>query len=90
MSDKPGMKSDADLTLVFYGRPAVGKSALMGEIADFLLSKGCEVVCLEGDVGTKKKRRDIPPPDRFNNCKLRVKLVEQHGDRADQLAKLSR
>jgi hypothetical protein len=79
MSDK---NKEPDLTVVVYGKDGAGKSALIGEIADFLLAHQCKVKCFQGPNGGKKQfRPEPPPPGRFHPRPLRVKLVEQWGEK---------
>lgn len=73
-----------DITVVVYGHDGVGKSALIGEIADFLLAHECKVKCFEGPNGGKKSFRPAPPPPgKFRPKPLRVKIVEQWGEKAE-------
>lgn len=67
-----------DLTIVVYGKKhGVGKSALIGEINDFLVAHGASTLCLEGPIGGKKQRVAPPPPGRYHKRAVKVKIVEQ-------------
>ena len=66
-----------DLTIVVYGKHGAGKSALIGEINDFLVAHGARTICLEGRIGEKKRRVIAPPPGLYHERPARVKIVEQ-------------
>jgi signal recognition particle GTPase len=73
-------KNKDDMTIVVYGSKGVGKSSLIGEIADFLKEHDCDVMCVEGPAGGRKQWRPVPEPGNFHPRRLRVKIVEQVGD----------
>jgi hypothetical protein len=75
--------NDPDLTVVVYGRSGVGKSALVGEIAELVLACGGEVECLRGEAGGPKRRVRVPDPDCFHKP-LKVRFVEQVGDKTQE------
>lgn len=75
---------NADITIVIYGGKGVGKTSLIGEFADFLVAHDCQVKCFEGPNGGKKAFvPGLPEPGKFRPRPLRVKIVEQWGEKAE-------